>query len=195
MPIAQNDVKPLTQKDEYRRLLQTIATPSDLFALVAEFSDLLDWWKGEDKIIQGPVANATASQTVNANVPQPADGFEWEVIFIEVHDNARIDGADQLVFSVFDPLANDYIPLSPLQGLSAQQVITPTLTKSYAVWPTNTANVGQLSTLTMPIRIRNGVLTASGVGQRSIVVTYKATATVGTRQIFVNVYFRERRIG
>lgn len=160
---------------------------------IADFFDLLSWFRGDVRLgnlFGTSGTNITAGQTLSTQIAPPNIDEEWEIIAIQVEDRAHIDVLDNVEFTFVDLVAGLSVDLQSTQlaghaRSSSFMTIFPSRGGAIANGPNNCVN--GISGLVL--RNRDNV-----TQWQRMTITYAATATVGTRSIFVIYVYRRRPV-
>jgi len=157
---------------------------------IADFFDLLAWFRGDQRIGTIPVNNIGASGTVVLLIEPPNADEEWEILAIAIKDANHIDIADQVEFSLVDEVTSTFFDLQ-------QSTLSAHLRDAgfIVTFPNRDTTANQarfdVAALYNGLVLRKKDSTTSWIRIRAL---YAATATVGTRSIVTSFIYKRRPV-
>jgi hypothetical protein len=159
--------------------------------LVSALFDLLLWFRGEERI--GVTVNTpiTAGQNVTINIEPGQADEEWELLYIMARDASAIDAADVVEMAHVDQVSGIAVVLD---SGTVTQTLTAITGGTVRIFP-GADNASALRVRTAvghygwTVKLRDGK-----TPWLRFVLQYKASATVGTRNVTAVFTYRRRRL-
>jgi hypothetical protein len=157
--------------------------------------DLLLWFRGDMRFgTSGPNVSLTAGNAQAFFIEPPVATEEWEILFCQLWDSAKIDAADIATFGWRDEQIAANITLQETLLAATSQLTS----FNFALFP----NRRQLGTVQDAASVIDLFGPSGLIAQRKdnnapwkrFVANYKATATIGTRTLGTFFIYRRRSL-